>query len=144
MAQENADKEISEMGKLADEVKALQTRMEAAELKVREVLERLPNMCHTSVPVGQSDADNKLIHSVGSVPKFSFKAKEHWELGESLGMLDFNRAGKVTGARFAFLRSGFAHLERALMNFMLDLHTREHGYSEMLPPFIANSSSFFG
>ena len=143
-AQENADKEISEMGKLADEVKALQLKAENAEVKVREVLERLPNMCHASVPVGITDADNKIIHSLGTAPKFSFKAKEHWELGENLGMLDFNRAGKVTGARFAFLRSGFAQLERALMNFMLDMHTREHGYSEMLPPFMVNSASLFG
>ena len=143
-AQENADKEISDMQKLADEVKALQTKAEAADIKVREVLERLPNMCHASVPVGITDNDNKVIHSFGIPPKFSFKVKEHWELGENLGMLDFNRAGKVTGARFAFLRSGFAQLERALMNFMLDLHTREHGYSEILPPFMANSASLFG
>ncbi len=143
-AQENADKEISEMQKLADEVKALQIKAEGAEAKVREVLERLPNMCHVSVPVGTSETDNKVIHEFGTPAKISFKAKEHWELGENLGMLDFNRAGKVTGARFAFLRTGFAQLERALMNFMLDLHTREHGYSELLPPFMANTASFFG
>ncbi len=143
-AQENADKELSEMQKLAEEVKALQVKAEAADLKVRELIERLPNMCHSSVPVGMSDEDNKIIHSHGSAPKFSFKAKEHWELGENLGMLDFTRAGKVTGARFAFLHSGFARLERGLINFMLDLHTVEHGYSEMLPPFIVNSASLFG
>ena len=141
---ENADKEIFDMGKLADEVKALQLKAEEAQVKVNELIERLPNMCHASVPVGTSDADNKVIHSSGTAPTFSFKAKEHWELGEDLGMLDFNRAGKVTGARFAFLRTGFAQLERALMNFMLDLHTREHGYGEMLPPFMANSASLFG
>ena len=143
-AQENVDKELSEMQTLADEVKALQIKSEAADAKVRELLERLPNMCHASVPVGQSETDNQLIHSIGEVPKFSFKAKEHWELGEDLGLLDFTRAGKVTGARFAFLRASFARLERALINFMLDLHTNEHGYSEMLPPFIVNSASLFG
>ncbi len=141
---ENAEKEIAETGKLAEEVKALQLKSEEAQAKVTELIERLPNMCHASVPVGVSDADNKVIHTIGTAPQFSFKAKEHWELGENLKMLDFNRAGKVTGARFAFSLQGFAQIERALMNFMLDLHTREHGYTEMLPPFIANSTSFFG
>jgi seryl-tRNA synthetase len=101
-------------------------------------------MLNASVPVGDSDADNKIIHTWGEPRKFSFKAKEHWEIGEKLGVIDFERAGKVTGARFAFLKKGGARLERALMNFMLDLHTGEHGYTEMLPPFIVNYDSFRG
>ncbi len=143
-SKENADIEINEMQKLSAAVKELDQQATEAEQKVQELLARLPNMTHSSVPVGKSEADNKLIRSFGTPSKFSFRAKEHWELGEALGMIDFERAGKVTGARFAFLKKGVAHMERALINFMLDLHTREHGYTEMLPPFIVNSASMYG
>lgn len=141
---ENADQELKEMQKLAEEVKQLQMDADAADVKVRDLISRLPNMCHSSVPVGKSDEDNKIVHSFGEIKKFSFKPKEHFELGENLNMLDFARAGKVTGARFAFLKSSFARLERALIQFMLDTHTQDHGYTEMLPPFMVNSASLFG
>lgn len=141
---EDADTELAEMQKLSAEIKELETRAGEADQRVQDLVVRLPNMLHPSVPVGKSDADNVVVHSWGEPRKFAFKAKEHWELGETLGQIDFERAGKVSGARFAFLKKGVARLERALISFMLDLHTREHGYTEMLPPFIVNSASLFG
>jgi seryl-tRNA synthetase len=141
---ENADSEIADMQALAAQVKELEVKAQEAEQKVTDLSMRLPNMLHPSVPVGVSEHDNVVVHTVGEAKKFAFKAKEHWELGEALGMIDFERAGKVTGARFAFLKKGIARLERGLMNFMLDLHTTQHGYTEMLPPFIVNSASLTG
>jgi seryl-tRNA synthetase len=115
-----------------------------AEQKVNELLATLPNKCHDSVPVGSSEKENKIIKTFGEPKKFSFKPKEHWEIGESLGIIDFERAGKVTGTRFAFLKGMAARLERALVSFFLDLHTTKHGYTEMIPPYIVNSNSYFG
>ncbi len=141
---EDATLELEQMQKLSSEVKALETEVALAEEKVNALLLRLPNMCHASVPVGKSDADNKVVRSFGEPKKFAFKAKDHSDIGEKLGLLDFERAGKVTGARFAFLRGGFAHLERALVAFMMDMHTTKHGYTEILPPFMINSASLQG
>jgi seryl-tRNA synthetase len=141
---EDAATELAEMGQVSAAIKELEAKTNEADQKVSALAASLPNLLSSSVPVGKSDADNVVIRSHGTAPKFSFKAKEHWELGEKLGILDFERAGKVTGARFAFLKGPLAQLERALMNFKLDIHTREHGYTEMLPPYMVNTASYFG
>jgi seryl-tRNA synthetase len=99
----------------------------------------IPNLCHDSVPLGQNDADNLEVRKWGEKPTFAFPAKTHWELGEALNIIDFERATKLSGARFALLKGFASRLERALINFMLDLHTQRHGYTEILPPFLVNT-----
>lgn len=135
---------IEEMGKLATSVKEMELKAQEAEGKVTEILMTLPNKLHASVPEGKSGDDNKEIKRVGEPLKLSFKAKEHWELGEKLGIIDFERAGKVTGARFTFLKGQAAQLERALIQFFMDLHSQKHGYTEMIPPYIVNTNSYVG
>lgn len=110
----------------------------------RDVLSRVPNVPQESVPVGKSEHDNVEVRKWGKIPEFSFAPKPHWDLGPELGILDMERAAKVTGARFAVYWGLGARLERALVNFMLDLHTKEHGYKEVLPPFLVNSPSLYG
>ena len=110
----------------------------------RDVLARVPNVPHESVPVGKSEHDNVEVRKWGKPAEFGFTPKPHWELGPELGILDMERAAKVTGARFAVYWGLGARLERALVNFMLDLHTKEHGYKEVLPPFLVNSPSLYG
>lgn len=134
-----------------DETRTLKSRMEDLELaagdaetRMREILARIPNLPLTDVPVGASEKDNVEIKRWGEQPKFDFAPKPHWELGEQLGILDFERAAKLSGARFAVYWGAGARLERALISFMLDIHTREHGYTEVLPPFMVNSKSLFG
>ena len=112
--------------------------------RLREILTGLPNLPHESVPVGKSADDNVEVRRWGTAPKFDFTPKPHWDLGADLGILDLERAVKLTGARFAVYWDLGAKLERALMNFMLDLHTREHGYTEVLPPYLVNSESMYG
>ena len=141
---EDASAELAEMQKVSGEVKELEAKAVEAEQKVADLASRLPNMPSPSVPVGASEADNVVIRTHGTPTKLSFQAKEHWELGEKLGLIDFERAGKVTGARFAFLKGPVAQLERALLSFKLDIHTRDHGYTEMLPPYMVNTASYFG
>lgn len=135
---------LAEMGQLSQEVKRLESEASEVDQKVTSLLMTMPNKLNSSVPVGESEADNQLIKTVGTPTQFSFKAKEHWELGEKLGVLDFERAGKVTGARFTFLKGAAARLERGLMQFFMDLHSGQHGYTEMIPPYIVNSTSYFG
>lgn len=135
---------IDEMGKLSASVKEMESKAAESEQQVFDLMATMPNKTHSSVPVGKSAAENKEVHKKGTLPNFAFTAKEHWELGEKLGIIDFDRAGKVTGTRFAFLKGKAAQMERALIQFFLDLHTQKHGYQEMLPPFIANTASFFG
>ena len=132
-------------------VRAMGERMteldqQAAKLddEFRDVLSRVPNVPHESVPVGKSEHENVEVRRWGTPREFSFTPKAHWDLGPELGILDMDRAAKVTGARFAVYWGLGARLERALVNFMLDLHTREHGYKEVLPPFLVNSESLFG
>jgi seryl-tRNA synthetase len=134
-----------------EETKALKLQMDAleagavdAEEQLRAILMRIPNLPADDVPVGKSEQDNVEVKRWGVVPEFDFAAKPHWELGEALGILDFERAAKVAGARFAVYWAAGARLERALINFMLDIHTREHGYTEVLPPFMVNSKSLYG
>src|SRR5271166_4392867 len=136
---------------LINETKALRERIaeaekiaEEADARLRDVLTSIPNLPDDSVPVGTSEADNAEVRRWGTPPKFDFTPKPHWELGEELGVLDLERAAKITGARFAVYWDLGARLERALMNFMLDLHTREHGYTEVLPPFMVNADSLYG
>src|ERR1700728_4553923 len=134
-----------------EETRALKDRLDeldktASELdeEMRLSLARIPNLTRDEVPVGLSEADNVTVKTWGDKPTFDFEAKPHWELGESLGILDLERAAKLSGARFAVLMGPGARLERALIGFMLDQHTTQHGYTEVLPPFMVNSKSLFG
>jgi seryl-tRNA synthetase len=141
---QDATKLIEEMGSLAQAVKKMEAEASAVDEQVHQLALYLPNKPHSSVPVGKSEKENKIVKNVGQPTKFSFKAKEHWEIGEKLGIIDFERAGKVTGTRFAFLKGEAAKLERNLISFMMDLHSTEHGYTEMIPPYIVNHQSLIG
>jgi seryl-tRNA synthetase len=141
---QDATKLIEEMGSLAQTVKKMEAEASSVDEEVHRLALYLPNKPHSSVPVGKSEKDNKIVKTVGEPKKFSFKAKEHWEIGEKLGIIDFERAGKVTGTRFAFLKGEAAKLERSLISFMMDLHSSEHGYTEMIPPYIVNHQSLIG
>jgi seryl-tRNA synthetase len=129
---------------LKSQVEALEVTAVAAEQRLREIMQTLPNLPQDSVPVGKDEHGNRQEKVWGEQPRFDFAAKPHWELGEALGILDFNRAAKISGARFVVHFGQGARLERALANFMLDLHTGEHGYTEVLPPSLVNSKSLFG
>jgi seryl-tRNA synthetase len=128
----------------AAQIKQLGVQLDSIEHQRDVAMEQLPNVPHASVPVGKSSADNQEIHRHGEPTVFDFEPKPHWELGTALGIIDFERATKMSGARFSVLAGAGARLARALIGFMLDLHTREHGYTEILPPFLANSESLFG
>ncbi|MCC6539637.1 MAG: serine--tRNA ligase [Bryobacterales bacterium] len=123
---------------------ALDKRVEEVDAAYRDHLARIPNVPHESVPKGGGAEDNAIVHEIGEKRAFDFTPQPHWDLGPALGILDFERAGKITGARFAVYFDQGARLERALINFMLDVHTREHGYTEVLPPFMINSASLYG
>ena len=129
---------------IAERIAALDQQVKAAEESFHDLLAGIPNLPHESVPVGHSADDNVEVRRVGTPPAFDFEPKAHWDLGPELGILDLERAAKITGARFAVYWGLGARLERALINFMLDVHTREHGYTEVLPPFMVNSASLFG
>jgi seryl-tRNA synthetase len=135
---------IAETKDLREQVQDLEKAAEEYDSRLRDILTNLPNMPHLSVPVGAGADDNVEVSRWGSPPKFDFAPKPHWELGEQLGVLDLERAVKLTGARFAVYWDLGARMERALANFMLDLHTRQHGYTEVLPPFLVNSDSMYG
>jgi seryl-tRNA synthetase len=125
-------------------IKVLEDEAAAADAWVKDFLLNLPNVPHASVPVGASSEDNLVVRTWGEKPRFAFAPRPHWEVGEALGVLDFERAAKITGARFALLKGAGALMERALINFMLDLHTKKHGYLEVLPPFMTNQASMMG
>jgi seryl-tRNA synthetase len=129
---------------LNERIGELAKSVEEADSRFREMLAGIPNVPHESVPVGKSAEDNVEIRRVGEPAKMDFTPKTHWDLGPELGILDFDRAAKITGARFAVYMGIGAKLERALINFMLDVHTQHHGYTEVLPPFIVNSASLYG
>jgi seryl-tRNA synthetase len=129
---------------LGEKVTALNRRAEELDAKYRELMAGVPNIPHESVPIGKSAEDNVVVRTVGEPGLFDFEPKAHWDIGPDLGILDFDRAAKITGARFAVYFGMGAKLERALINFMLDTHTREHGYTEVLPPFAVNSASLYG
>jgi seryl-tRNA synthetase len=134
-----------------EETRALKTRTEEleaaatdAEEQMRATLTSIPNLCRDEVPIGRDESANLEVKKWGTIPTYDFEPKPHWELGEQLGILDLNRAAKISGARFAVYWGDGAKLERALISFMLDQHTRDHGYTEVLPPFMVNSKSLFG
>jgi seryl-tRNA synthetase len=135
---------IAEMKNLREQVEELGKAAEEYETRLQQILAGIPNIPHASVPVGKTAEDNAEVRRWGTPPKFDFVPKPHWEIGEQLGVLDLERAAKITGARFAVYWDMGARLERALANFMLDLHTREHGYTEVLPPYMVNSDSLYG
>ena len=133
-----------QMRATGERISALDEQVKAADESFRELLAGIPNVPHESVPVGRSSEENVEIRRAGQPPHFDFAPKAHWDLGSDLGILDLERASKITGARFAVYWDLGAKLERALINFMLDVHTREHGYTEVLPPFMVNSASLYG
>jgi len=135
---------FASMKELSSQVKALDEDLKRVEQETNDFLMTIPNMPHDSVPVGRTEEDNETVRTWGEVPQLSFEPKEHWELGEKLGVLDFDRAAKIAGSRFSLYKGAGARLERALINFMLDLHTEDHHYTEILPPFIANRTTMTG
>jgi seryl-tRNA synthetase len=135
---------IAETKDLREQIQAREKTAADLDARLQDILAGIPNMPDSSVPVGHSAEENVEIRRWGTPPKFDFPAKPHWEIGEQLGVLDLERAVKLTGARFAVYWDLGAKLERALANFMLDLHTREHGYTEVLPPYLVNSESMYG
>ncbi|MDD4600162.1 Serine--tRNA ligase [bioreactor metagenome] len=143
-AKENADDLVAEMRVVGDKIGELDAQVKATEAQLNSIIMNIPNIPHESVIVGRDEADNKEIRQWGEPRKFDFAPLPHWEIGEKLSILDFERGGKVTGARFTFYRGLGSRLERSLINFMLDLHTTDHGYTEFFPPFIANKDSMTG
>ena len=143
-AGQDATAAIAETKELREQIQILAKTAADLDARLQEILSGIPNVPHESVPVGHSEEGNVEIRRWGAPPKFDFTPKPHWELGAELGILDLERAVKLTGARFAVYWDMGAKLERALANFMLDLHTREHGYTEVLPPYLVNSESMYG
>jgi len=143
-AGQDASAAMAQTKELREKISALEKTATDLDVRLREILTGIPNLPHASVPVGRSADDNVEIRRWGNPPKFDFTPKPHWDLGPELGILDLERAVKLTGARFAVYWDLGAKLERALANFMLDLHTREHGYTEVLPPYLVNSDSLYG
>jgi len=135
---------LAEMRAAAERIKELDVRATAADEALRQLMLTIPNLPDASVPIGTSSDDNVEVRRWGTQPKFDFEPKAHWDVGTALGILDFERAAKITGARFTVYMGAGARLERALINFMLDLHTREHGYTEVLPPFMVNEKAMTG
>jgi len=129
---------------LADTAKSELSVADAVKRELDDLLLRVPNVFHESVPVGETEADNVVVREWGTMPELAFAARTHYDLGEALGIMDFERAARVAGSRFAFLFGEGARLERALVQFMLDVHTREHGYTEVWPPMLVNSASMVG
>jgi len=140
----DASELISEMKKVSQEMKDLDRIAEEKEKALQEFLLVIPNLPHNSVPKGTDASENEEVRRWGEIPKFDFDPKPHWDIGEELGILDFKNGAKITGARFTLYWDLGAKLERALINFMLDLHTREHGYREVLPPFMVNRTTMTG
>ncbi|MCH1641557.1 serine--tRNA ligase [Paenibacillus timonensis] len=141
---ENADELIVEMREVGDRIKELDEEVRALESKIDELMLSIPNLPHASVPVGASEEENVEVRRWSEPRKFEFTPKAHWDIAADLGILDFEAAAKVTGSRFTFYKGLGARLERALINFMMDLHSNEHGYEEMLPPYIVNRDSLYG
>src|SRR6202041_3207508 len=143
-AGQDATAAMAQTKELREQIQTLEKAATDLDARLRDILSGIPNLPHASVPVGPSAEENVEVRRWGSPPKLDFAPKPHWELGEQLGVLDLERAVKLTGARFAVYWDLGARLERALANFMLDLHTCEHGYPEVLPPYMVNSDSLYG
>lgn len=141
---ENADSEMAAVAEFKTQIKAMEEDCDQVIQDLDLMLLQLPNKVHESVPVGRSDKDNRVERAHGEAPQFSFQPKPHYEIAEALGIVDFERAAKVAGARFSFLLGWGAKLERALANFMLDVHTELNGYKEVLPPYLVNTESMYG
>ncbi len=141
---QDASELIEEMKKVSQELKGLDSIIEEKEKALQDFLLVVPNLPHPSVPPGKDSSDNAEVRRWGEIPKFGFEPKPHWDIGEELRILDFKSGAKITGARFTLYLDLGAKLERALINFMLDLHTREHGYREVLPPFMVNRTTMTG
>ena len=141
---ENADEKIAEMKTLGETIKEKDETLTAIDEKLEYIEHRLPNIPHDSVPVGEDEEDNVEIRRWGEPSQFNFEPLNHWDIAEKLGILDFERAAKVTGSRFVFYKGLGARLERAVYNFMLDTHTEKNGYTEMIPPYMVNDQSMFG
>ncbi|MEY8444105.1 serine--tRNA ligase [Lactococcus ileimucosae] len=139
----DASEKIAAMKQVSEDIKVIDAALADIEEKLTAYTTTLPNLPHDDVPVGEDEEDNVEIRRVGQTPEFSFEPKAHWDLGESLGILDWERGGKVSGSRFLFYKGAGARLERAVYNFMLDEHAKE-GYTEMIPPYIVNQDSMFG
>ncbi|MBE0558638.1 MAG: serine--tRNA ligase, partial [Proteobacteria bacterium] len=135
---------IARMGEVSNRIKELDETLKGTDEELQSILLTIPNIPHESVVCGKNAEDNPIVRVWGERPSFAFTPRPHWELGESLNILDFTRGAKITGARFTLYRGLGARLERALINFMLDLHTREHGYTEVLTPFMVNRESMTG
>ncbi|WP_428910297.1 serine--tRNA ligase [Niallia sp. Krafla_26] len=140
----DADHLIKEMRQVGDDIKVLDDKLKVVEEKLEQILLGIPNIPHESTPIGETEDDNIPVRHWGDKPEFGFEAKPHWDIADELDILDFERAGKVTGSRFVFYKGLGAKLERALYNFMLDLHTEDHGYEEILPPYMVNRASLTG
>ncbi|MCD6319480.1 MAG: serine--tRNA ligase, partial [Candidatus Desulfofervidaceae bacterium] len=141
---EDASPIIDQLKQLSEKIKVLDEELASTQRSIHQFLISLPNIPHSSVPVGKDESENVVVKFWGEKPSFSFTPKPHWEIGETLGILDFKRAAKITGSRFVVYKGIGAALERALISFMLDLHIHEHGYTEVFPPFMANEESLFG
>lgn len=135
---------MAEVALVGEELKAVEVQLAALQVELQQMLEGLPNMPHEGVPAGKSEADNVEVRKYGSIPQFGFAVKDHVELGENLGGLDFETAAKISGARFSVLKGGVARLHRALAQFMLDTHTDLHGYTEVYVPYLVNADSMRG
>lgn len=140
----DAEETIAEMRDVSARIKNLESELAGYDEKIQEILINLPNIPHETVPDGRDENDNPVVREVGDPPVFGFEPQPHWTIGENLGILDFERAAKITGARFPLYFGAAARMERALISFMLDLHINSHGYTETLPPFIVNSRSMTG
>ena len=141
---EDADAKIREMREVGDQIKGLDEQVTEVDNQIDAIATGLPNLPHQSVPVGADEEDNVEIRKWGTPKTFDFETKAHWEIGEDLDILDFERGSKVSGSRFLYYKGLGARLERAVYNFMLNLHTEEHGYTEMITPYLVNSESMFG
>lgn len=140
----DAQKEIEKMREVSDKISSLDSELKTIEDEIQKLLLRVPNIPHPSVPIGSDESLNVVVRTWGKIPKFDFEPRPHWEIGKILGILDLPRASKVTGSGFLMFTGVGARLERGLINFMLDLHTKKHGYKEVFPPFMANRDSMTG
>lgn len=140
----DAEALIQQMQEIGQQISGLEQDLARVDQDLANIEHRLPNIAHDSVPIGADEEDNVEVRRWGTAPEFSFEPLNHWDLAENLGILDFERAGKVTGSRFVFYKGLGARLERALYNFMLDIHTQKNGYTEVIPPYIVNQESMFG
>ncbi len=143
-AQQPAESAMADMKALGDRISEAEDGLRGVELQLQELALRIPNLPHSSVPVGRDAGDNVEVRRWGTIPAMSWTPRAHWEIGEALGILDFERAAKIAGARFAVLTGLGAKLERSLINYMLDMHTARHGYREMIPPLLVNRSAMTG